>query len=80
MEQIDIIQELRVMTDGMAEWVERRERRHTSLLNGSIAAVAVMVIVLLMQKPEPDGFYVSNRSNRTEVLASANEMIICAKL
>lgn len=80
MEQSDIQQELRAMTDGMEEWAERRERRRTSLLNGSIAAVAMIVIVLLVQKPKPDGFYVSNLSNRTEVLASVNEMILYAKL
>lgn len=80
MEQIDFRQELRAMTDGMSEWINRRERRRTSLLNGSIAAVAMIVIVLLVQMPEPDGFYVSKRNDRTEVLASADEMILYAKL
>lgn len=61
MEQTDIQRELRAMTDGMAEWVEHRERRRTNALRSVALSVAVAVCVgsasLLM--PKQSDTYVS---------------------
>lgn len=52
MEQIDIRQELRAMTDGMGEWVERRERRRTNALRTAIAGVAIVVTMVAFLIPQ----------------------------
>ena len=61
MEQTDIQRELRAMTDGMAEWVEHRERRRTNALRSLALTIAVAVCVgsasLLM--PKQSDTYVS---------------------
>ena len=57
----NIRQELRAMTDGMAEWVEHRERRRTNALRSVALTVAVAFCVgsasLLM--PKQSDTYVS---------------------
>ena len=57
----DIIQELWAMTDGMAEWVEHRERRRTNALRSLALTIAVAICVgsssLLM--PKQSDTYVS---------------------
>ena len=58
MEQIDIRQELRAMTDGMGEWVERRERRRTNTLRTTIAGVALVVTVVALAVPPRADTYV----------------------
>ena len=45
MEQIDIQQELRNMTDGFADWVERRERRRQNIFRSALLVVAVAACV-----------------------------------
>ena len=61
MEQTDIQRELRAMTNGMAEWVEHRERRRTNALRSLALTIAVAVCVgsssLLM--PKQSDTYVS---------------------
>lgn len=61
MEQTDIQRELRAMTDGMAEWVEHRERRRTNALRSLALTIAVAICVgsssLLM--PKQSDTYVS---------------------
>ena len=61
MEQTDIQRELRAMTNGMAEWVEHRERRRTNALRSLALTIAVAICVgsssLLM--PKQSDTYVS---------------------
>lgn len=52
MEQIDIQQELRAMTDGMGEWVARRERRRTASLHTAVGTAAVAVAVTAVLVPQ----------------------------
>ena len=61
MEQTDIQRELRAMTDGMAEWVEHRERRRTNALRSVALSVVVAVCVGLasLLMPKQSGTYVS---------------------
>ena len=53
--------ELRAMTDGMAEWVEHRERRRTNALRSLAltAAVAVCVGSASLLMPKQSDTYVS---------------------
>ena len=61
MEQTDIQRELRAMTNGMAEWVEHRERCRTHALRSLALTIAVAICVgsssLLM--PKQSDTYVS---------------------
>ena len=61
MEQIDIQQELRAMTDGMSQWVERRERRRQNIFRSAILVVAVVLCVGSAARlmPERTDTYVS---------------------
>lgn len=61
MEQIDIGQELRAMTDGMAGWVGRREWRRTNALRTVALTVAVTFSAssAAMLMPEPSDTFVS---------------------
>lgn len=61
MEQTDIQRELRAMTDGMAEWVEHRERRRTNALRSLAltAAVAVCLGSSSLLMPKQSDTYVS---------------------
>ena len=46
------------MTDGMGEWVERRERRRTNTLRTTIAGVALVVTVVALAVPPRADIYV----------------------
>ena len=61
MEQIDIQQELRNMTDGFADWVERRERRRQNIFQSALLVVAVVLCVGSAARlmPERTDTYVS---------------------
>ena len=61
MEQIDIQQELRNMTDGFADWVDRRERRRQILFRSALLVVAVVLCVGSAARlmPERTDTYVS---------------------
>ena len=61
MEQTDIQRELRAMTDGMAEWVEHRERRRTNAIRSLAltAAVAVCMGSASLLMPKQNDTYVS---------------------
>ena len=61
MEQIDIQQELRNMTDGFADWVERRECRRQNIFRSTLLAVAVVFCVGFAERlmPERTDTYVS---------------------
>lgn len=70
---------MRAMTEGLAEWCHRRERRQraTRTLIGSAAVVAVMAIAAT---PDPDGHFVSSAQARTETLNTIEQTTLIAKL
>jgi hypothetical protein len=71
--------EMRAMTEGLAEWCHRRERRQraTRTLIGAAAVVAVIAIAAM---PDSDGHYVSNVKARTATLHTLEQTTLIAKL
>ena len=63
---------MKAMTDGLAEWCRRRNRRQRTvrMAIGAAAVVAVMVITVL---PAPDGRYVSDIRAREETLHTIDQ-------
>lgn len=78
MEQ-DYKTEMRAMTEGLAEWCHRRERRQraTRTLIGAAAVVAVIAIAAM---PDSDGHYVSNVKARTATINTIEQTTLIAKL
>lgn len=75
MENNNIHQQLRAMTDGLDEWCIRqrqRSKRRTTILNTTILASAVVAILLVLVQPVPDGLYVSDRNLRDIAMADLN--------
>lgn len=72
--QQDYKTEMRAMTEGLAEWCHRRERRQkaTRTLIGATAVVAVLVIAVI---PDPDGRYISDSYARTGTLHIIDQTI-----
>ncbi len=70
---------MRAMTEGLAEWCHRRERRQraTRTLIGAAAVVAVIAIAAM---PDSDGHYVSNVKARTATLHTLEQTTLIAKL
>ena len=82
MEQIDIRQELRAMTNGMAEWVEHRERsqrRWHRVARATIGVAAAVALVVIMAQPQPDGQYLSDPSYRAEALHSLDQARLASR-
>ncbi len=77
--QQDYKTEMRAMTEGLAEWCHRRERRQraTRTLIGAAAVVAVIAIATM---PDPDGHYVSNVQARTATLHTLEQTSLIAKI
>ena len=77
--QQDYKTEMRAMTEGLAEWCHRRERRQraTRTLIGAAAVVAVMAIAA---SPDPDGHYVSSAQARTATINTIEQTTLIAKL
>ena len=77
--QQDYKTEMRAMTEGLAEWCHRRERRQraTRTLIGAAAVVAVIAIAAM---PDPDGHYVSNVQARTATINTLEQTSLIAKL
>lgn len=77
--QQDYKTEMRAMTEGLAEWCHRRERRQraTRALIGAAAVVAVMAIAA---SPDPDGHYVSSAQARAETLNTIEQTTLLASL
>lgn len=77
--QQDYKTEMRAMTEGLAEWCHRRERRQraTRTLIGAAAVVAVIVIAAT---PDPDGHYVSSAQARTATINTIEQTTLIAKL
>ena len=76
--QQDYKTEMRAMTEGLAEWCHRRERRGraTRTLIGAAAVVAVIAIAAM---PDPDGHYVSSAQARTATLHTIEQTTLLAK-
>lgn len=66
------------MTDGLAEWCQRRKRRQRAMrtIIGITTMIAVIVIISL---PDPDGHYVSNLQAREEIINTIDQTLL-AKL
>ena len=82
MEQTDIQRELRAMTDGMAEWVEHRERsqrRWNRVARATIGMAAAVALVVIMAQPQPDGQYLSDPSYRAEALHSLDQARLASR-
>lgn len=82
MEQTDIQRELRAMTDGMAEWVEHRERsqrRWHRVARATICVAAAAAMVVIMAQPQPDGQYISDPSYRAEALHSLDQARLASR-
>ena len=77
--QQDYKTEMRTMTEGLAEWCHRRERRQraTRTLIGAAAVVAVMAIAA---SPDPDGHYVSSAQARAATINTIKQTTLIAKL
>jgi hypothetical protein len=77
--QQDYKTEMRAMTEGLAEWCHRRERRQraTRTLIGAAAVVAVIAIATM---PDPDGHYVSSAQARAATINTIEQTTLIAKL
>lgn len=79
MEQIDIQQELRSMTDGMSQWVERRQRRRAVVSGLATFAVVVTAGLLVSGNIQPsDGLYASNLSYRAETVQTIDQVLLAS--
>ena len=80
MEQIDIQQELRNMTDGFADWVDRREHQRQRATRTLIGAAAVVAVIAIAAVPNPDGHYVSSAQARAATINTIEQTTLIAKL
>ena len=80
--QSRISDELRFMTNGMAEWVEHRERRQRRwhrVARATIGVAAAVALVVIMAQPQPDGQYLSDPSYRAEALHSLDQARLASR-
>ena len=70
---------MRAMTEGLAEWCHRRERRQRATRT-LIGAAAVVAVIAIATTPDPDGHYVSNVKARTATLHTLEQTTLIAKL
>lgn len=78
--QSRIRDELRFMTDGFADWVDRRERRRQRATRTLISAAAVVAVIAIAASPDPDGHYVSSTQARTATINTIEQTTLIAKL
>jgi len=78
MEQ-DYKTEMRAMTEGLAEWCHRRERRQRATRT-LIGAAAVVAVIAIAATPDPDGHYVSSAQARTATINTIEQTTLIAKL
>lgn len=71
--------ELRFMTDGFADWVDRRERRQR-LTRTLIGVAAVVAVIAIAASPDPDGHYVSSAQARAATINTIEQTTLIAKL
>lgn len=77
--QQDYKTEMRAMTEGLAEWCHRRERRQRATRT-LIGAAAVVAVIAIAASPDPDGHYVSSAQARAETLNTIEQTTLLAKL
>lgn len=78
--QSRISDELRFMTDGFADWVDRRERRRQRTTHTLIGAAAVVAVIAIAASPDPDGHYVSSAQAHTATINTIEQTTLIAKL
>jgi hypothetical protein len=77
--QQDYKTEMRAMTEGLAEWCHRRERRQRATRT-LIGAAAVVAVISIAATPDPDGHYVSSAQARTATINTIEQTTLIAKL
>lgn len=77
--QQDYKTEMRAMTEGLAEWCHRRERRQRATRT-LIGAAAVVAVIAIAATPDPDGHYVSSAQARTATINTIEQTTLLAKL
>lgn len=77
--QQDYKTEMRAMTEGLAEWCHRRERRQRATRT-LIGAAAVVAVIAIAASPDPDGHYVSSAQARTATINTIEQTTLIAKL
>ena len=78
--QSRISNELRFMTDGFADWVDRREHQRQRVTRTLIGAAAVVAVIAIAASPDTDGHYVSSAQARAETLNTIEQTTLIAKL
>ncbi len=78
--QSRISDELRFMTDGFADWVDRRERHRQRATRTLIGAAAVVAVIAIAASPDPDGHYVSSAQARSATINTIEQTTLIAKL
>lgn len=77
--QQDYKNEMRAMTEGLAEWCRRRERRQRTTRT-LIGAAAVVAVIAIAATPDPDGHYVSSAQARAATINTIEQTTLIAKL
>ncbi|MBO7499598.1 MAG: hypothetical protein J6T64_10510 [Bacteroidaceae bacterium] len=77
--QQDYKTEMRAMTEGLAEWCHRRERRQRATRT-LIGAAAVVAVIAIAATPDPDGHYVSSAQARAATINTIEQTTLIAKL
>lgn len=77
--QQDYKTEMRAMTEGLAEWCRRRERRQRATRT-LIGAAAVVAVIAIATTPDLDGHYVSSAQARTATINTIEQTTLIAKL
>ena len=70
---------MRAMTEGLAEWCHRRERRQRATRT-LIGVAAVVAVIAIAATPDPDGHYVSSAQARTATINTIEQTTLLAKL
>ena len=78
--QSRISDELRFMTDGFADWVDRREYQRQRATRTLIGVAAVVAVIAIAASPDPDGHYVSSAQARTATINTIEQTSLIAKL
>ena len=77
--QQDYKTEMRAMTEGLAEWCHRQERRQRATRT-LIGAAAVVAVIAIAASSDPDGHYVSSAQARAATINTIEQTTLLAKL
>ncbi|MBQ9587904.1 MAG: hypothetical protein IJR26_08615 [Bacteroidales bacterium] len=80
MNQSSVQNELRFMTDGFADWVDRREHQRQRVTRTLIGVAAVVAVIAIAALPDPDGHYVSSAQARAATINTIEQTTLIAKL